>query len=119
MVLNLKEARCIDPGFSPAAVAGAFAVLNRELDTDRIVVKLGEQGAMFQMGKRVFAAPARSVQVADTTGAGDSFLSALCLAGVDDPEAALELANAWAGLSVQIHGTIPPWKQDLIRVTGR
>jgi D-beta-D-heptose 7-phosphate kinase/D-beta-D-heptose 1-phosphate adenosyltransferase len=119
MVLNLKEARCIDPGFSPAQDAGAFAVLNRELDTDQIVVKLGEQGAIFQKGNSVFAAPAGKVPVADTTGAGDSFLSALCLAGVGDPEAALHLANAWAGLSVQIHGTIPPRKQDLLSVIGR
>jgi D-beta-D-heptose 7-phosphate kinase/D-beta-D-heptose 1-phosphate adenosyltransferase len=113
MVLNLREARCIDAAFTPAPDPAAFTVLNRELDTDRIVVKLGEEGAMFQQGKSVFQVPADRVTVADTTGAGDSFLSALCLAGLDDPEGALRLANAWAGLSVQIHGTVPPKKEDL------
>lgn len=113
MVLNLKEARCIDPEFTPARDAGAFAILNRELQTDRVVVKLGEQGAMFQNGSRIDHAPANRVSVVDTTGAGDAFISAFCLADLQEPEAALRLANAWAGLSVQIHGTVPPRKADL------
>jgi len=113
--LNLREARAIDPGFKPERNAGAFAALNLALDTDRIVIKLGEEGALFQDGARVTQAPASKVTVADTTGAGDAFLSAFCLAGVDEPEGALRLANAWAGLSVQIHGTEPPKKDDLLR----
>ena len=113
--LNLREARCIDPGFVPEKDARAFAALNRVLDTKRIVVKLGSEGAMFQDGALVTHAAANKVAVADTTGAGDAFLSAFCLAGVDNPEAALRLANAWAGLSVQIHGTVPPHRADLLR----
>jgi len=113
--MNLKEARSIDPDFKPEHEAKAFAALNRELDTERIVVKLGEDGAMFQGGARVTHAPANKVAVADTTGAGDAFLAAFCLAGVDNPDGALRLANAWAGLSVQIHGAIPPKKADLLR----
>ena len=113
--LNLKEARLIDSGFKPERDAGAFGVLNRELDTERIVVKLGEDGAIFQDGGQVTYAAASKVTVADTTGAGDAFLSAFCLAGVDNPEVALRLANTWAGLSVQIHGTTPPKKDDLLR----
>jgi sugar/nucleoside kinase (ribokinase family) len=113
--LNLREARCIDPEFMPSRDAGAFAVLNRELNTKRIVVKLGEDGAMFQDGVNVTHAPANRVPVIDTTGAGDAFLSAFCLAGADNPEAALRLGNAWASLSVQIHGTVPPKKADLLK----
>lgn len=112
-VLNLKEARCIDPAFAPSQDPQAFEALNRHLDTTRIVVKLGEEGALFQNGPLVSQAPAHSVTVTDTTGAGDSFLAAFCLAGLQDPQAALQVANAWAGLSVQIHGTIPPSKADL------
>lgn len=118
IVLNLKEARCVDPVFSPSPDPKSFAVLNRELDTDQIVVKLGEQGAMFQQGARVFHAPAKQVTVADTTGAGDAFLAAFCLGGTSSSEEALQLANAWAGLSVQIHGTIPPKKADLFAAAG-
>lgn len=112
--LNLREARAIDPAFKPVLDASAFAVLNRELDTDKIVIKLGEEGAMLQIGKNVARAPANKVTVTDTTGAGDAFLSAFCLAGLDEPESALRLANLWAGLSVQIHGTVPPKKDDLL-----
>jgi len=118
MVLNLKEARCIDPAFVPLRDRKAFEILNRELDTERIVVKLGEEGAMFQDGDQVFHAPANKVTVKDTTGAGDAFLSAFSLAGPGDPKAALRLANAWAGLSVQIHGTNPPKKADLAVTAG-
>lgn len=112
--LNLREARCIDPAFTPALDAAAFAGLNKALDTERIVIKLGADGAMFQDGARVTQAPANKVNVVDTTGAGDSFLSAFCLAGLDNPASALRLANAWAGLAVQIHGTAPPQKADLL-----
>jgi len=113
--LNLKEARCIDPKFAPEQDSAAFALLNEALDTDRIIIKLGENGAMFQHGARVTHAPANEVKVVDTTGAGDAFLAAFCVAGLDDPEGALKLANAWAGLSVEIHGTAPPSKADLLR----
>jgi rfaE bifunctional protein kinase chain/domain len=112
--LNLKEARCIDPNFTPSLDSKSFATLNRELDTDRIVVKLGSDGAIFQTGPQVSHASANQVPVVDTTGAGDSFLSAFCLAGVENPQDALRLGNTWAGLSIQIHGTIPPKKQDLL-----
>ena len=113
--LNLKEARCIDPEFSPQLDARAFSALNRALDTERIVVKLGADGAIFQRGNQVTRAAAKQVAVADTTGAGDAFLAAFCLGGMDDPKGSLQLANLWAGLSVQIHGTIPPQKSDLLR----
>lgn len=115
MVLNLKESRAIDPAFEPATVASAFAGLNRALNTEQIVVKLGPDGAMFQDGAKVTHVSAAQVKVLDTTGAGDAFLSAFCLAGVGDSAGALRIANAWAGLSVQIHGTIPPRKCDLLR----
>jgi sugar/nucleoside kinase (ribokinase family) len=115
MVLNLKEARCIDSNFSPSLDPQAFDLLNRELGTDKIIVKLGSEGAMFQDGANVTQAPANIVTVTDTTGAGDAFLSAFCLAGTSNPDAALRLANTWAGLSVQIHGTIPPRKVDLLQ----
>jgi rfaE bifunctional protein kinase chain/domain len=116
--LNVKEARCIDPGFEPADDPAAFAILNRELDSNRLIVKLGADGASFQHGNRVERSPANKVNVIDTTGAGDSFLAAFCLAGLDDPLLSLRLANAWAGLAIQIHGTEPPRKSDLLAAAG-
>lgn len=113
--LNLREARCIDPKFTPAVDPATFKELNRLLDTERIVVKLGAEGAIFQDGVRVVQVVGNKVTAVDTTGAGDAFLSAFCLAGFDNPDGALRLANTWAALSIQIHGTVPPQRDDLLR----
>ena len=122
MCLNLREARCIDPAFEPAPDAASFATLVRELATRQIVVKLGDAGALALDGDIISSAPASTVNVVDTTGAGDAFLSAYCLARtVDsggDPASALALANAWAGLAVQVHGTVPPSRADLLAMLG-
>lgn len=113
MCLNLREARCIDPGFEPVTDPAAFSLLNHILETDKIAIKLGERGALYQNASNVLHAPARDVVPTDTTGAGDAFLSAFCLAGEAEPESALAIANAWAALAIQIHGTVPPNKIDL------
>ena len=113
MCLNLKEARCIDPHFEPVAHVNSFANLIRELGTSQIVVKLGAEGALMLDGDKTIAWPAIQADVVDTTGAGDAFLSAFCLAFSDGGEQALKVANAWAGLAVQVHGTVPARQADL------
>lgn len=113
MCLNLKEARCVDPAFAPSDKPAAFASLRAWLQAKVLVVNLGEDGSTFFDGEVVVHAPAWPVQVVDTTGAGDAFLATLVLAGVDDPFAALTLANAWASLSIEIRGTVPPARSDL------
>jgi D-beta-D-heptose 7-phosphate kinase/D-beta-D-heptose 1-phosphate adenosyltransferase len=112
--LNLKEARCIDPAFTPSERPATFDGLQQRLEARRLIVKLGEQGSMLFDGERVIRAPAWPVQAVDTTGAGDAFLACLALTGVDDPLEALTVANAWAALSVQLHGTVPPAPDDLV-----
>src|SRR5260370_7748915 len=119
MCLNLKEARCVDPAFEPGHEPSRFATLVRELGTNRIVVKLGEEGAIALDGEKTSSAPAAKVSVVDTTGAGDAFLSAYCLARATDASAALTLATAWAGLAVQVHGTAPPRRADLKATVAR
>lgn len=113
MCLNLKEARCFDAGFSPSHDASSFAKLAAALNTQSIVVKMGEKGAFLYRHGRVLSAPAIKVDVVDTIGAGDAFLAAFCLAGIDAEQQALTVANAWAGLSVQIRGTQPPQRAAL------
>jgi D-beta-D-heptose 7-phosphate kinase/D-beta-D-heptose 1-phosphate adenosyltransferase len=119
MCLNLREARCVDPDFTPSEDPAAFAGLWRALDPKALVVKLGEAGALLFDGSRVVGAPALAVKAADTTGAGDAFLAGLVLCGLDDPSAALALANAWAGLSTQLPGTGTPAIADLVEVLKR
>lgn len=116
MCLNLKEARSIDPAFAPAKEAAAFAALRRALDTDRIVVKLGAEGAIMLDGAEVSRADAVKVDVVDTCGAGDAFLAAFCLARTVGEREPLRFANAWAGLAIETHGTTPPRPGDLPRV---
>jgi rfaE bifunctional protein kinase chain/domain len=112
--VNLKEARCIDASFTPSADPAAFEGLQRALDAKALIVKLGEDGALAFDGRKVFQAPAWPVKVVDTIGAGDAFLATLVLAGLNEPREALALANAWAGLSIQKHGTATPSKDELI-----
>jgi len=114
--LNLKEARCVAPAFQPTAHPASFVELRDALEADQIVVKLGEDGAMLFDGKEVWSAPARPAQVVDVTGAGDAFLAGLALTGLAAPLRALEVANAWAALSIEIHGTVPPLRQALAEV---
>jgi len=113
MCLNLKEARCIDPAFEPGPEPVRFATLAHALGT-RQIVKLGDAGALALYDDKTSSAPAAKVDVVDTTGAGDAFLSAYCLARAIDAGSALALANAWAGLAVQVHGTMPPRLADLL-----
>jgi D-beta-D-heptose 7-phosphate kinase/D-beta-D-heptose 1-phosphate adenosyltransferase len=112
--LNLKEARSIDPAFAPSDQATAFHGLQARLEARMLILKMGEHGSMVFDGETVIKAPAWPVQAADTTGAGDAFLATLALTGLDDPLEALTLANAWAALSVQIQGTVPPKLADFV-----
>jgi D-beta-D-heptose 7-phosphate kinase/D-beta-D-heptose 1-phosphate adenosyltransferase len=116
--LNLKEARCVDAEFTPREDPDAFARLWRALEPKAVVVKLGDAGALLFDGARVTRAAALAVEAVDTTGAGDAFLAGLALKGLDDPAAALAIANAWAGLSTRLAGTATPNLADLRSALG-
>lgn len=45
------------------------------LHPNRVVITLGDQGAMFHDGTREILVPAKKINVVDTTGAGDSFVA--------------------------------------------
>ncbi len=70
------------------------------------------------LGGRSWRSAAAKVTAVDTCGAGDAFLAALCLAGIDDPETALAMANRWAGFSTLIHGTDPPQLAEFLTSSG-
>ena len=54
------------------------------------------------------------IEEVDPCGAGDSFISSLCLTNwKESPKNSLFISNCWAGLSVQNHGTICPKKKEL------
>ena len=118
-VLNEREAHAILP--DAEVDEGSMAKLENLatiLQAEGVVIKRGAAGAMALFGGRRWQSEAAKVTAVDTCGAGDAFLAALCLAGTDDPETALAMANRWAGLSTCIHGTDPPRRAEFITSPG-
>ena len=75
-----------------------------------IVLTDGTNGSVAYNGSNEIRQPAYEVEVRDTTGAGDAFISGY-LAGIAhglDISQSLEVATKWAASSVQLHSSIPP-----------
>lgn len=95
-----------------------------------IVVTMGEAGSFYRLGKRTGRVAARAVQVADTNGAGDTFLGALLsrlalvggLEGLtpETLEAGLDFASRAAALTCTRRGAIPamPTLDEVMSGTG-
>ena len=118
-VLNEREAHAILP--DAEVDEGSMAKLENLatiLQAEGVVIKRGAAGAMALFGGRRWQSEAAKVTAVDTCGAGDAVLAGLCLAGPDDPETALAMANLWAGLSTCIHGTDPPRRAEFITSPG-
>jgi ribokinase len=82
-----------------------------------VVVTLGAQGAMIADESGPRHAPGISVNVVDTTGAGDAFSGALAVALAEgaDLDAAVQFANVAAALQVARMGTAPamPYRAEV------
>ena len=113
LFLSENEAKNIDPNFD--ADKKLFNKILNSFPNIKICIKLGENGSVYLNDKEVIFSPAADVKVNDTCGAGDAFLAACAVGHIDDPIKLMELANAWAGLSTQIHGTQPPELNDLLK----
>lgn len=84
--------------------------LVESLDLEAAVITLDRHGALLmEKGKRALSVPTVARQVYDVTGAGDMVLAALAGAranGIAWPDA-VRLANAAAGLEVEVFGVVP------------
>jgi len=116
MCLNLKEAKCVDPQLSVPQKAADFQRIKERLNISNIVIKQGEQGSVACLHEHLYITPALRVQPVDPCGAGDAFLAALSVSGLQKPNAALQMANIWAGLSTTTLGPQPPAFEKLIEV---
>jgi ribokinase len=102
---NETEA-CILAGVPPGRVntgdAIALAQKIRELGVRAVIVKLGDQGALYCDADRAFASPSFPVHAIDSTAAGDTFNAALAVALAEGAsiEDAMRFANAAAAISV-------------------
>lgn len=116
-----EDLRWLYPDRSVDASAEAW----RQLGPALVVVTRGSEGALAAHAGGLVKVSARPVSVADTVGAGDSFMAAL-LAGVldlgDDPlgaltpatiEALLRQAAAAASVTVGRAGANPPTREEL------
>jgi len=87
---------------------GAASELNRLLETDVVVVSLGDAGLLYVLASgTAIHVPAYPVKVKDVSGAGDTVVATLAvlLAIKADYEAAVRAANAAAAVVVGKRGT--------------
>lgn len=77
-----------------------------QLGIDQVLVTLGSKGATFRKGAQVYSVQGRSVEVVDTTAAGDTFFGFFLAEYLrsDDPDQSLKLANTAASITVQTEG---------------
>ncbi len=100
--------------------------LSQQLDCEAVVLTLDRDGALLlERGAEPLAVPTVAREVYDVTGAGDMMLAGLAAAranGLSWPDS-VRLANAAAGLEVQVFGVKPiplaDVHRELLRQAGR
>lgn len=99
LIVNENEAAALAGTEDPDR---ALDVLAKRLPETRLVLTLGSKGAVLQHGNQQFNAQALEVEVADTTGAGDTFVGYFLAALIDGlgDQSALQRACAAAALAV-------------------
>lgn len=98
-----RKATYITPNETEAAQL--FSKPDAEL-WQKLIITKGEHGVIYYENDREKQLPAYTVQPVDTTGAGDTFNGAFCVALSEGKsvEAAIDFANAAAALSIQKFG---------------
>ena len=114
--LNSGEAKAIHPHFSATNAKQSLEEIAKKLDARNIIVKLGEKGSVALFEGKYIRTKAHPVSPVDVCGAGDAFLAAFSLCDRDTPEDSLTIANVWGGLSTTVHGTVPPKREDLLKM---
>ncbi len=109
LIVNEGELKVISDaaGLTGDVLARARGLQN--LGPSTVVVTLGGRGCLAVAGGEPLTLPAFSVQVVDTTGAGDTFVGVL-IAGLtdgDELESALSMASAAAALACTRTGAQP------------
>ena len=96
---------------SGAHESDSISFLQQNFGIHDIIVTKGAEGASFYQGEMTYQGSAYQVEVADTVGAGDSFLAAFLyqkLMGMPIPES-LNYALAMGGFIASQQGACPPY----------
>ena len=103
LIVNETECAALTGKRDPEAMAEAVCGAHPELE---LILTLGADGSYYRKGDFSLYIPARRVEVADTTGAGDTFTGYLLAAFADgaDPGYAMTFATAAAALCVTRSG---------------
>lgn len=124
-----EDARWLHPELDPWEVTSHYARLGVQI----VVVTLGAEGSLLRVGDDTAAIPSQAVSVADTIGAGDSFMAGLLFAltnsiGVADVTGrtaawgdivqAARFASACAAITVGRPGADLP-RRDEVSVSSR
>lgn len=94
---NLAEARQLSGRQEPEECAQALL----EAGVQTVALKLGQEGSLIASGKQLYRVPGFSVEVQDSTGAGDSFAAGVIagfLGGLEWPSTGI-LANALGAMT--------------------
>jgi D-beta-D-heptose 7-phosphate kinase/D-beta-D-heptose 1-phosphate adenosyltransferase len=106
--------------------AAVAAALMDQLGCEAVVLTLDRHGALLlEQGQEPLGAPTVAREVYDVTGAGDMFLAGLTAGrcnGLSWADA-VRLANAAAGLEVEVFGVVPipleRIRHEMLRLSGR
>lgn len=122
--LSLEDCNWLWPGLTPAQAAERMLTLGPAL----VVITDGARGVTAYRAKGSISRPAPAVVVADSIGAGDSFMAGLidalsrhdsldraALSALDERAMVTVLDHALrvAGITVSRPGADPPWKDEL------
>ncbi len=116
---NLREAReALGAHGESASVSEVAEAIMEHLAPEVLVITLGKHGMELQTGEEVYHIPARSVEVYDVTGAGDTTIAFLVLGFLVglSPESSGLLASLAAGIEIQKFGAAQVCLQELIPV---
>ena len=84
-----------------------YDILRRKFDHQKVIVTIGNHGALYEVDNQIKVSPALKINPVDTTGAKDVFDGAFvyAIAQKHTMEQAIRFANIAAGLSIQSVGT--------------
>jgi fructokinase len=97
---------CSHLGFHDKSLEACIRFISEQTGTDQICVTLGKDGAVLFYKNRLYYNPGYKVKVADTVGAGDSFLASIIsqlLNGID-PQNAIDFACAVGSIVASKNG---------------